>query len=221
MNESRIPKVIHAVWVGGAPMPALAKQCMESWKTFLPDYELRLWTEENSPMDHPYVQDMYAKKLWAFASDYIRFWALEREGGIYLDMDMEVLKPLDSFLDHSLFVGRSKSGNIESSIIGATPGHLAIRAAREFYDADVERSIRNTSPIVLASALTATSSDGVMVYTSSYFHPCDEGERCSPEVLSAAYARHHWAESWVPYAGVRKFLRRVGVLPLLKRLAIK
>lgn len=218
MGPNSIPKVLHYVWVGGKPMPTLVRKCVESWKRHTPDYAIRFWNEENSPMNHPYVQEMYRQKKWAFVSDYIRFWALEREGGIYLDTDMELLKPLDRFLEDGAFLGRSKGGDIESSIIGARPHHPLIARALSFYEEDAEFSIRNTSPRVLEHALASDAYPDVRVYDSKYFHPCDEGEKCLEEQLSSAYARHHWAESWVPYAGFRKLLRRTGVMPLLKRL---
>lgn len=216
--QGAIPKVIHAVWVGGEKYPALVRTCMDSWKTHAPDYEVRLWNEENSPMQHPYVREMYQQKKWAFVSDYIRFWALEKDGGIYLDTDMELLKPLDDFLEDAAFVGSSKSGDIESSIIGAIPHHTFVKAVLTFYDQDSEFSIHNTSPRVIQKTLATGAYPDVQVYGSVYFHPCNEGERCPEDTLSKAYARHHWAESWVPHAWARKLLRRVGFMPLVKHL---
>lgn len=215
-NEvNKIPKIIHYIWVGEKPLTPLAEHCLKSWKENLPDYEIRFWNEANSPMDHHYVQAMYDKKKWAFVSDYIRFWALEKEGGIYLDTDMEILKPLDSFLDDKGFVGVSKSGNIESSIIGSVPHADFIQNALKFYDQDTEYTIDNTSPIVIKKSMEDVF--GVKIYDYSYFHPCDEGEVCSQQVLSQAYGRHHWAESWVPFAGLRKVMRKLKIMKLLKR----
>lgn len=216
MESNKIPKILHYVWVGGKPMPALVTRCIESWKQYAPDYTVRFWNEENSPMGHPYVQEMYRQKKWAFVSDYIRFWALEREGGIYLDTDMELLKPLDDLLQNGAFIGRSKGGDIESSIIGARPHHPLIAHALSFYEDDTEFSIRNTSPRVLERVLANDVYLDVRVYTSEYFHPCDAGERCGPNTLRSAYARHHWAESWVPQASLRKALRRIGIMQILR-----
>jgi mannosyltransferase OCH1-like enzyme len=220
LPKTTIPKIIHYIWVGGKPLSPLAERCLASWKTHLPDYELRLWNELNSPMDHPYVQEMYAQKKWAFVSDYIRFWALKNEGGLYLDTDMEVLKPLDGLLatvSGSGFVGTSQSDQIESSIIGAVPHADFIDQALNFYNTTTIYTIRDTSPLVLSGAVTQTKA-GVTVFPSQYFFPCAEGERCSPKKLAQAYARHHWAESWVPYARTRKVLRRMGIWSVLKKI---
>ncbi len=213
-----IPKVIHYVWVGGKPLSPLAERCIASWRTHAPGYEIRRWDESNSPMHHPYVQAMYGQKKWAFVSDYIRFAALATEGGVYLDTDQELLRPIDSFLVHDGFVGRSRSGQIESSIIGAKPGAQFIKKALDFYDADTAYSITNTSPLVLEQAIVAAGVDTVAIYDAKYFHPIAEGEYVSDHIRHTAYGIHHWAESWVPFALTRKVLRRLGILPLIKRL---
>jgi mannosyltransferase OCH1-like enzyme len=212
---SRIPKIIHYVWVGGKPLSPQAELCIASWKRCAPDYEIKQWDETNSPMQHPYVQAMYDAKKWAFVSDYIRFNALLHEGGVYLDTDQELLQSIDRFLDNEGFVGRSRRGHIESSIIGAIPGADFVKRALMFYDEDTERSIAHTSPKVLAAAI-AESSSTVAIFDATYFHPIDEGEYITEEMRRTSYGIHHWAESWVPYARTRKILRRLHILPALK-----
>lgn len=218
LQPSPIPKIIHYIWVGGKPLSPLAEQCLASWKKYLPDYELRLWNELNSPMDHPYVREMYAQKKWAFVSDYIRFWALKNEGGLYLDTDMEVFKSLDSLLGGGGFVGRSQSGQIESSIIAAPMNADFVNEALKFYDTTTTYRIADTSPLVLSRAIN-TAPTNVTIFPDSYFFPCEEGEYCNPKKLQKSYGRHHWAESWVPYARTRKVLRRLGIMPIIKKIS--
>jgi mannosyltransferase OCH1-like enzyme len=214
---SAIPKIIHYVWVGGKPLSPLAEQCLASWKTYLPDYEIKRWDETNSHMQHPYVQAMYTTKKWAFVSDYIRFAALRDEGGVYLDTDLELFKDITPLLEQPVgFVGRSKSGQIESSIIGALPHAAFVDAALHFYDTDTKHSIADTSPLVLERAIAATPADVVTMFDYTYFHPIDEGEYVTPVIRQQSYGVHHWAESWVPYAKLRKVARRLGVMSALK-----
>ena len=40
-----IPKIIHYCWFGHNPLPPLAKECIASWRKFLPDYEIWQWGE--------------------------------------------------------------------------------------------------------------------------------------------------------------------------------
>lgn len=78
---------------------------MQSWKEIMPGYEWKLWNTENFDVENsvPYVREAFARRKWAFVADYIRMYALYTEGGIYLDSDVKVLKPFDSFLHHSFF----------------------------------------------------------------------------------------------------------------------
>ena len=213
-----IPKVIHYVWVGGKPLSPLAEQCLLSWQKYLPDYQIKRWDETNSPMNHPYVQAMYKAKKWAFVADYIRFFILTRDGGIYLDTDTEVLKSFTDLLTHQAFFGQTKDGVTAAGVIGAVPNHPAIRAMLAEYDKAITMENVRTSPMVVTEVLKNKSFEGVQVYDYRYFNPCDDGEVCTTDKLVFAYARNHWAESWVPFARFRKLLRRTGLMPVAKKI---
>lgn len=100
-----IPKKIHYCWFGGKPLPEAMKRNIESWKKFCPGYEIIYWDEKNYDINNsiPFVKQAYACKKFAFVSDYVRLEALYREGGIYMDTDIELVKPLDDFLHHRFF----------------------------------------------------------------------------------------------------------------------
>lgn len=215
---NNIPKIIHYVWVGGKPLTPLALQCIASWKKYLPDYEFKLWNEANSPMNHHYVKNMYAKKKWAFVADYIRFWALEKEGGIYLDTDTEVLKSFDNLLVNSAFFGQTKDGVTAAGVIGAVPHHSIIKDILAVYDVDYEYSLLRTSPRTVTDTLASNVYRDVTVYDYRYFNPCDDGENCTIDKLVLAYTNNHWAESWVSFVPIRKLARRFGIIKFLKRL---
>lgn len=101
-----IPKVIHYCWFGRGEMPEMAKKCIASWHKFMPDYEYKLWNEDCFDVNSvPYTKEAYSTRKFAFVSDYVRLWALEREGGIYLDTDVEVFRPLDDLLGYHAFAG--------------------------------------------------------------------------------------------------------------------
>ena len=87
-------------------MPELALKCIESWHKFMPDFEYRLWNEDNFDTNsNRYVKEAYEAHKYAFVSDYVRLYALYNEGGIYMDTDVEVLKPFDELLSLSGFIG--------------------------------------------------------------------------------------------------------------------
>lgn len=215
-----IPKVIHYVWVGDSPLTPLAQKCLKSWQEYLPDYEFRFWNESNIPMDNEFVKTMYERKRWAFVADYVRFWALQNEGGIYLDADTEVLKCFDDLLTHSAFFGQTKDGMTAAGVIGAVPNHPVIAKILSVYDDYFSVPQERTSPQIVTAVLEENSFPDVKVYDYRYFNPCDDGEKCTPEKLSLAYTNNHWAESWVSFAPARKLARRLGVMFLFKKLLI-
>ena len=101
-----IPKKIHYCWFGRNPLPPLALKCIASWKEYCPDYEIKEWNEDNFDLNcNAYVREAYEARKWAFITDYVRLYALVNEGGIYMDTDVEVLKPLDDLLCYDAVSG--------------------------------------------------------------------------------------------------------------------
>lgn len=101
-----IPQKIHYCWFGVKHLPEEAQGCIASWHKFMPDWEFKLWNEENFDVDStPYTKEAYDAGKMAFVSDYVRLWALEKEGGLYMDVDFEVYKPFDDLLNYHAFAG--------------------------------------------------------------------------------------------------------------------
>ena len=132
-----IPKIIHYCWFGGKPMPELAQKCIESWKKFLPDYELRLWNEDTFDINSvPYVKEAYEARKFDFVTDYIRLWALEREGGVYMDTDVEILRPLDDLMHLPAFTGyeASMSNAPVTGLMASAPHGVWVTEQLAYYD---------------------------------------------------------------------------------------
>ena len=82
-----IPKVIHFCWLSGETYPELVCKCIKSWELILPDYEIILWdTQKIDIHSNLWLEQSFKKKKYAFAADYIRFYALYYYGGIYLEI---------------------------------------------------------------------------------------------------------------------------------------
>ena len=95
-----IPKIIHYCWFGGNEKPKLVSDCIESWKKYCPNFEIIEWNESNFDYSScRYAAEAYEARKWAFVSDYARLCVLNRFGGLYLDTDMEMLKPVDELLE--------------------------------------------------------------------------------------------------------------------------
>lgn len=130
-----IPKKIHYCWFGRGQMPELAISCIKSWREKLPDYEIIEWNEDNFDINsNEYVKQAYESKKFAFVTDYVRLYALYHHGGIYMDTDVEVLKPLDKFLDHGAFTGCEDDMMCVTGTMASVQGHTWIGNLLSGYD---------------------------------------------------------------------------------------
>lgn len=139
-----IPKIIHYTWFSQDEMPAKIKSCIESWKRLLPDYELRHWDMNAiKDIDSPFLKEAIEARKWAYASDFVRLYAIEKFGGIYLDTDVLLFKSLDRFLADSCFIGVESSIHLNgasgecylsSHCFGAEPHHPFIQSCLSYFD---------------------------------------------------------------------------------------
>lgn len=132
-----IPRTIHYCWFGRGEMPQSAKDCVASWHRYMPDWEYKLWNEDNFDVTQiPYAKEAYEAKKYAFVSDYVRLWALCNEGGVYLDTDVEVFKPFDDLLDQSAFAGfeGSKYMPIGTCVLASCSGSGWVKEQLDSYE---------------------------------------------------------------------------------------
>ena len=181
-----IPKIIHYCWFGGNPKPELVEKCIESWKKFCPDYKLVEWNENNFDINsNLYVKQAYDAKKFAFVSDYVRLYALYTLGGIYMDTDVMVLKPLDEYLHHLAFMGFESNKKIATCIIAAEIKNPLVEeflreyAEREFINSngnyDLTTNVESITKLLEGKGLmlngTAQEVGGMHFYTENIFSP--------------------------------------------------
>lgn len=130
-----IPKTIHYCWFGGKPLPEMAVKCIDSWKKYCPDYEIIRWDEESFDLNSDvFPSEAYVAKKWAFITDYVRLKVLYEHGGIYMDTDVEVTRPLDEFLVCKAFTGFENEDNAVTGIIASEAGNAMIGKLLHYYD---------------------------------------------------------------------------------------
>lgn len=95
------------------------KNCIDSWRRFCPDYEIKKWDETNSPLELPYLTKAYKNSKWANMSNFVRLFAVFQEGGLYFDTDVEVVKNFDVFLNNHCFFGFETKKYVSNAIFGA------------------------------------------------------------------------------------------------------
>ena len=223
-----IPKLLHYCWFGGNPLNDLALKCIKSWETFLPDYQIIRWDENNfDVMSCTYTREAYQAKKWAFVSDYARFWILYHHGGLYFDTDVEVLRPLDDVIARGAFMGCEKHavqsppqvtpglglGVAPGLGLGVAPGlflYKEIMADYEkshFLNPDGTMNLQNnvvtrTTAILVRHGLKNTNEiqdvAGVYIYPKEYFSPKDV-ETHKLEITPNTYTIHHYDASWAEW----------------------
>ncbi len=130
-----IPKIIHLCWLSGDPYPPEIQECLNTWKTHLPNYEVWLWDTKRFEINSTlWTKQAFEAKKYAFAADYIRLYALYNYGGIYLDSDVLVYKSFDELLSLPYFIGHDQIGGFEAAIIGAEKGCPWIKEILDEYE---------------------------------------------------------------------------------------
>lgn len=211
ISEKTIPKVIHYCWFGSEPLPPQLKNCLDSWKKHLPDYKIIEWSENNFDVNMCYyTRESFAAGKYAFVSDYARLYILYNHGGIYMDSDVEVLKPLDPLLVNEAFTGFESRDFLAPWIMASIKGHPMIKHFLDYYDDRmfIKRNglydlTPNPVPITeicikhgLALNNAAQNINGLQVYPATYFCPWRpyEDRSCFTD---DTYTIHHFAGSWL------------------------
>jgi len=214
-----IPKIIHYCWFGGKRKPKLIRDCIKSWKIYLPDYEFFEWNETNCDLSIPFVEEAYKQKKWAFVSDYVRLQKLNEYGGIYMDTDMMVIKPFDSLLTNECFFGAEDIEFISAGIIGAAKKNEFIKECFNIYKTIKINQETDWGQITIPRNITKffrkkysyflpfdkeINIDRVVIYPIDYFYPISYENKKNinnyrSHLSESSFAVHLWNSSWIEY----------------------
>ncbi len=217
------PKTIHYCWFGHNPLPEIVQKCLDSWRIYMPDYEIRKWDESNIDIESSaFMREAYEMKKFAYVSDYARYWVLKENGGVFLDTDVELIKPFSQLLDCDVVLGINK--HVKKNVVFVNPGvfmaaakgNELISEVLSFYDGlhfvgnNGTPNYQFSSPRVLTSILikhygfkvtdeTQILKGNVKVMGSEYFDPINPrrlfGNKL--EITENTVAIHHGAGSWL------------------------
>jgi len=229
-----IPKIIHYCWFGKGEMPKLALKCIKSWQKYCPDYTIKCITEDNFDISgNKYAREAYEVGKWAFVSDYARLKVLYDEGGIYLDTDVELLKPLDTLIEENGFMGFDDNGIISTGLgFACEKGNEVIGEMLKDYDdipfilADGSYDItpcpdRNTKTLVKLGMDINNQNQifmGIRMLPEEYLCPIKyyTGKKV---ITENTYSIHHFCASWLtPTAKRTVFVKRMIGIKLYDKL---
>ncbi len=232
MPGHQIPKLIHCIWFGSQQKPELYDRCMETWSKVMPDYEIRVWNKDTWDVDqHEFTKSAAQEEAWAFISDYVRLNVIGRCGGIYLDMDVQVLKRFDDLLDCGAFFAYDADDNFDlGSGFGAQAGHPLVLDLMHAYDGKKFTNFSDwNQPSYLRQIFldhgirmdgSFQISGSTVAYPRNRFTPYDSiGHICYAD-LSDTYSLHLFNSGWLKgdkmtrrdarYAGYQAVIDTVG-----------
>lgn len=205
----KIPKILHYVWMGGGKKNELIERCVASWHKFCPDYEIIEWNEQNFDVNsNPLIVKALEQKNWAFAADIIRLKVIHEYGGIYVDTDAEILKPLDDLLYDELFIGYENTLWLNPATFGAVKGHPFLARCLERYEEDGKITF-STNPLTVhtyayvfktmyglkLTGKTVRVSDDIAVYSEDWF--CPQNYMTSKLTLTEnSHVIHRYTGTW-------------------------
>lgn len=206
-----IPKKIHYCWFGGNEKSKLAIKCLESWKKYCPDYEIIEWNEDNFDITtNKYVYEAYQSKKYAFVTDYVRLYVMYNHGGIYMDTDVEVIKPLDEFLIHKAFSGFELPEYVPTGIMASERGFNLFAEFLNYYKDRTFLKIdgtydMTTNVVIITNILekyglkkngSLQTVEGFTLYPREYFCPLDN-ETGKLNKTGNTATIHWFSKSWM------------------------
>lgn len=218
LRQTPIPKVMHQVWVGN-PMPDHLKKYGEMWQEMHPDWDYKLWSEENLDwLEHQDLFDAWEehapRNRGQWQANIARLEILYRFGGVYTDCDMQPLKNIDPLMEQVASkgafcawqreVGHKKGPLLTNAFCGSYAGHTAMRSLLDGLRHNVRRNsgmrCTHTSGVkywtkhILQREKLTGHIDIFPQYVAMPYLP-DKLQEIDPETYQApdtAYLAHHW-----------------------------
>lgn len=231
MSADNIPKVIHYCWFGKNKLPKSALLCINSWKKYLPDYEVKEWNESNFDVNIiQYTKDAYNARKYAYVSDFARFWILYNYGGLYFDTDVELINPIYDIIENGAFMGFENEfkPNLKKEELYVAPGlGLGVSSHHPLYREIVElyKNIQFVNPrnekkpvtivdivsdLLLSKGLKSVPGiqniEHISIYPSDYFCPIST-EDGKLRITSNTRSIHWYDQSW--QSPIRKYIRKL------------
>lgn len=209
-GENKIPRIFHYMWLGTRELPDEYKRYIETWHKYNPDYEIKIWNEKNYDINkNNYMLQAYEKKEWGFVPDYARLDIIYNYGGIYLDVDVEIIKKFDDLLNDEAFFGFVGNQIALGLGFGASKNNLFIKKLRDYYDEisfvrqdgslDRRPCHYYQHPVFLEKGFEIKNVyqkiDDIVVYPSEVLAPIGPSN-CIDNFTSNTHSIHHYARSW-------------------------
>jgi mannosyltransferase OCH1-like enzyme len=193
-----IPKIFHNIWLGQEKIPDDFLAYHENWKKLHPDWEYKLWTDNDILNLDPYINNLINRSItFASKSNVLRVYVLYEYGGVYADTDFDWNKSLNPLLNNLAFVPKPTFDVYNSAILGSIKNHqwpkLMIDSLENFVDLPPSWG----PELVTSTLIKMFNSKTITILPRKYFYPYLWTEESKPaSCFPNSYAVHHWDKSW-------------------------
>lgn len=214
-----IPKLIHQTWKTNS-VPAKWRVFVNKVQEINPGWEYKLWTDaENDEFvknEYPDFIDLFRGfSRGIMRADVIRYLIMYKVGGVYLDLDYEVLKPFNfDFKELVLPLNRSlQNGNAQDElgncIFASVPGHrFWLDVINELkinppIVSNYDQIVHATGPGLLTKVYKANHYQNIYTPERLLYHPPSPSNKKDVERIKKngiSLGIHHpwgsWKERW-------------------------
>jgi FkbM family methyltransferase len=205
-----LPKKIHQIWLGSDPLECHVK-LVNSWKKFNPDWEYRLWMDKDVDDLLPDRNLYDSMNNYGSKSDLLRYYILDKFGGLYIDTDFECFKSFNAFTHLNFLMGVGYPSKVEfyNALIGCTPNHPVIK---NMINSIVNKKVTGSQDIFRTTGnylftdkffeVVIEPVDGVLIMPTEYFYaypnkPGFEKDNSRKYITEYSYAIHYWELLWI------------------------
>lgn len=206
-----IEKTIHYIWLGTKEVPQRYNDYLNSWHKHHPDWEIKRWSEDNFDIEcNSWIKTAIEQKKWSLASDVMRIYILLNCGGIYLDTDMELLKPLDALAaENDFFISYETNLWFGTAVLAAKKGHKIMQEALKRYLVPIKKIDNHSNMLTVlnfASSIkrlynikldgkTKKLDDNATILSKEHFFPKHYITHKAKNIDNS-YGMHHYSSAW-------------------------
>jgi len=224
-KRPQIPKIIHTFWFSGEQKPDAYQKCLESWKQYCGDYEIKIWDANDYDVEkHPFMYDAFKEKKWAFVSDYARLDVIYEQGGVYLDLDVELLKNIDPLLGNHGFFSFNHRQKIDLAVFASVPRNPIFHEMMKLYDGlefysykeylakvcqpDLLSVLFEKKGVLMDGSMQNIGDDVILPRT--YFMPMDPSTGTMDEETGYTFGIHLCNGGWIDQEELQNYRQLMG-----------
>lgn len=218
-----IPKIIHFCWFGGSELPKSVKENIKTWEKECPDFKIKCWNEHNyNVYKNEFTTQAFKSKNYAFLTDYVRLEVIYKEGGVYLDTDVKLIKSLNEMVNQRAFMAFEQVGRVNTGIgFGSEPNSLFIKKNMQYYEKGIfvdnkghfrsEICVKITTKLLIKYGLKykLNKKQKVLeftVYPTEYFSPIKMGTN-KIHITKKTVGIHQYYASWYTGSNIKKYIK--------------